>query len=104
VRAISIMNMCLSLVSSIRPSCRSLDVISSNGFEKLIEVSLWGLCTVIADFENICVGRVCQESEDLSVPLSISCLCVHVLHLIFDYFCHIVVRSLFRVSTMSKVR
>jgi len=72
-------------------------------FEKLIEFSLWGPCTVIADFESICVGRVCQESEDLSVPLSMSCLCVDVLYLIFDYFCHVVVRSLFHVSTMSKV-
>ena len=32
-----------------------------------------------------------------------SCLWVDVLHLIFDYFCHVVVRSLFHVSTMSKV-
>jgi hypothetical protein len=58
---------------------------------------------VITDFENICIGRVCQESEDLSVPLSMSCLWVDVLDLIFDYFCHVVVRSLFHVSTMSKV-
>ena len=29
-------------------------------------------------------------------------LCVDVLYLIFDYFCHLVVRSLFHVSTMSK--
>ena len=28
---------------------------------------------------------------------------VGVLHLIFDYFCHVVVRSLLHVSTMSKV-
>jgi len=48
-------------------------------FEKLIEFSLWGPCTVIADFGSICVGRVCQESEDLSVPLSMSCLCLDVL-------------------------
>ena len=47
--------------------------------------------------------RVCQENEDLSVPLSMSCLCVDVLYLIFDYFCHVVVCSLFHVSTMSKV-
>jgi len=72
-------------------------------FEKLIEFPLWGPCTVIADFESSCVGRVCQESEDLSVPLSMSCLCVDVLYLIFDYFCHVVVRSLFHVSTMSKL-
>jgi len=71
-------------------------------FEKLIEFSLWAPCNVIADFESIYIGRVCQESEDLSVPLSMSCLWVDVLHLIFDYFCHIVVRSLFHVS-MSKV-
>jgi len=58
---------------------------------------------VITDFESICIGRVCQESGDLSVPLSMSCLWVDVLHLIFDYFCHVVVRSLFHVSTMSKV-
>ena len=70
-------------------------------FEKLIEFSLWGPCTVIADFESICVGRVCQESEDLSVPLSMSCLCVDVLYLIFDF--HVVVCSLFHVLTMSKV-
>jgi len=72
-------------------------------FEKLIEFSLLGPCTVIADFESICVGRVCQESEDLSVPLSMPCLCVDVLYLIFDYFCHVVVRSLFYVLTMGKV-
>ena len=58
---------------------------------------------MIADFERICVGRVCQESEDLSVPLSMSCLWVDVLYLIFDYVCHVVVHSLFHVSTMSKV-
>ena len=58
---------------------------------------------MIADFESICVGRVCQESEDLSVPLSMSCFCVDVLYLIFDYFCQVVVRSLFHVSTMSNV-
>jgi len=58
---------------------------------------------VIADFESIYIGRVCQESEDLLVPPSMSCLWVDVLHLIFDYFCHVVVRSLFHVSTMSKV-
>ena len=103
MRVISIMYMCLSLLSSIRPSCRWLDVMSSNGFEKLIEVLLWGLCTVIADFESICIGTVCQESEDLSVPMSMSCLWVDVLHLIFGYFCHVVVCSLFHVSTLSKV-
>jgi len=31
-----------------------------------------------------------QESEDPSVPLSILCLCVDVLYLIFNYFCHFV--------------
>jgi len=72
-------------------------------FEKLIEFLLWGPCTVISDFKSICVGRVCQESEDFSVPPSMSCLCVSVLYLIFDYFCHVVVRSLFHVLTMSKV-
>jgi len=72
-------------------------------FEKFIEFSLWGPCIVITDFESICIGRVCQESEDLSVPLRMSCLWVDVLHLIFDYFCHVVVRSLFHVSTMSNV-
>ena len=56
-------------------------------FEKFIKFSLWGPCSVIADFESICVGRVCQESEDLSVSLSMSCLCVDVLYLIFDFFC-----------------
>jgi len=60
---------------------------------------------VIADFDSIYIGRVRQESEDsdLSVQLSMSCHWVDVLHLIFDYFCHVVVRSLFHVSTMSKV-
>jgi len=72
-------------------------------FEKLIEFWLWGPCTVITDFESICIGRVCQESEDLLVPLSMSCLWVDVLHLIFDNFCHVVVHSLFHVSTRSKV-
>ena len=71
-------------------------------FEKFIEFSLRGPCTVIADLESICVGRECQES-DRSVPLSMSCLCVDVLYLIFDYFCHVVVCSLFHVSTMSNV-
>ena len=70
-------------------------------FEKFIEFSLWGPCTVITDFGSICIGRVCQESEDPSVLLSMSCLWVNVLHLIFDYFCHVVVRSFFHVSTMS---
>ena len=73
-------------------------------FEKLIEFSLWGSCTVITGFEIICIGRVCQESEDLSVPLSMSCLWIDMIHLIFDYFCHVVVSSLFHVSMMSKVR
>jgi len=72
-------------------------------FEKFIEFSLWGPCNVIADFESIYIGTVCQESEDLSVSLSMSCLWVDVLHLIFDFFCHVVERSLFHVSTMSKV-
>jgi len=72
-------------------------------FEKFIEFSLWGPCTVITDFESICIGRVCQESEYLSVPLSMSCLWVDVLYLIFEKNCHVVVRSLFHVSTMSKV-
>jgi len=73
------------------------------GFENLIEFSLWGPCTVITGFEIICIGRVCQESEDLLVPLSMSCLRVDMFHLIFDYFCHVIVRSLFHVSTMSKL-
>jgi len=46
---------------------------------------------------------VCQESEDLSVPVSMSCPCIDMFHLIFDYFCHVFVRNLFQVSTMSKV-
>ena len=58
---------------------------------------------MITDFGSICIGTVCQESEDLSVPLSMSCLWVGVLHLIFDYFCHVVVCSLCHVSTMKKV-
>jgi len=72
-------------------------------FEKLIEFSLWGTCTVITGFENMCSGRVCQESEDLMVPLSVSCLWISMFHHIFNYFCHAVVRSLFHVSTMSKM-
>ena len=48
-------------------------------FEKLIKFSLWGPCIVITDFESICIGGVCQESEDLSVPLSMSCFRVDVL-------------------------
>jgi len=35
------------------------------GFEKLTEFPLWGPCIVITGFEIICIGRVCQESEDL---------------------------------------
>ena len=51
-------------------------------------------------FEIICIGRVCQEIEDLSVPLSMTCLWID---MTFEHFCHVVVRSLFHVSTMSKV-
>ena len=47
-------------------------------FENLIEFSLWGPCTVITHFEFICTGRVCQESKNLSVPLSMSCLWIEV--------------------------
>jgi len=72
-------------------------------FKKLMEFSLWGPCTVMTRFEIIYSGRMCQESEDLSVPLSMSCLWIDMFHLIFDYFCHVAVRSLFHVSTMSKV-
>jgi len=72
-------------------------------FDKHIEFSLWGPCTVITGFEIICMGRVCQESEGFSVPLSMSCLWIDMFHLIFDYFCHVVVRILFHVLTMSKV-
>jgi len=55
---------------------------------------------VIIRFEVICIGRVCQESENLSVQLSMSCFW---LYMIFYYFCHIVVRGLFFISTMSEV-
>jgi len=99
VRATSIMYICLSLIS-IWPLARCGIV---KRFEKFIEFSLWGPCTVITDFESICIDRVCQENDDLSVPLSMSCLWVDVLHLSFEYFFHVVVRSLFHVSTMSKV-
>ena len=58
---------------------------------------------MITGFEIICIGKVCPKSEDLSVPLSMSCLWMDMFHLILDYFYHIVVRSLFHVSTMSKV-
>jgi len=73
--------------------------------EKLNEFSLWGPCTVIAGFEIICSGRVCQESEDLLVPLSTSCLWIVMFHLNLDVLpdCHVVMRCLFHVSTMSKV-
>jgi len=54
-------------------------------------------------FEIVCIGRECQDSEGLLVPLSMSCLWIDMFHLIFNYFCHVVVRSLFHVSTMSKV-
>ena len=77
--------------------------IGSTKFEKLIEFSFWGPCTVITDLEIICMGRVCQESEGFSVPLSMSCLWIDIFHLIFDYLCHVVVSSLFHVSMMSKV-
>jgi len=72
-------------------------------FEKLTEFLLWGLCTVIADFKIICISRVCQESKDLLVLLSMSCLWIEVFHLIFNYFCQVVVCSLFRVATMNEV-
>ena len=72
-------------------------------FEKPGEFSFWGPFTVITDFEIICISRVCQESEDLSGPLSMSCLWINLFHLIFDSFCHVVVRSLFQVSTTCKV-
>ena len=58
---------------------------------------------MITGFEILCIGRVCQESEDLSVLLSMSCLWIDMFHVIFDYFCLVVVCSLFHVSTMSKV-
>jgi len=58
---------------------------------------------VIAGFKIMRIGRVYQESEDLSVSLSMSCLWTDMFHLIFNYSCHVVVRSLFQVSTMSKV-
>jgi len=56
---------------------------------------------VITGFE-ICIGRVCQESEDLLVPLSMWCLWIDMFYLIFDYFFHVVARSLFHVSTMNR--
>ena len=72
-------------------------------FEKIIEFSLWQPFTVIAEFEIICNGRVCQESEDLPVQLSMSCFWIDMLYMMFYYFCHIVVRSMFFISTMSEV-
>jgi len=58
---------------------------------------------VIRGFEIICIGRVCQEREDLSVRLSMSCLWIDLFHPIFNYFCHVVVCSLFHDLTMSNV-
>ena len=57
---------------------------------------------MITNFELIRIGRVCQESVDLSVQLSMSCLWIDMFYLIFKNFCY-VVRSLFYVSTMSNV-
>jgi len=99
VCATSIMNMCLSL--NISNQTIQYQLLARCGivkqFEKLIEFSLW---EPVAEFEIICNGRVCQEIEDLSVQLSMSCFW---LNMIFYYFCHIVVRSLFFISTMSEV-
>jgi len=44
----------------------------------------------------MCIGSVCQESEDLSISLSISRLWIDMFHLIFDYLGHVVVRSLLK--------
>ena len=57
---------------------------------------------MITNFELIRIGRVCQESVDLSVQLSMSCLWIDMFSMIFKNFCY-VVRSLFYVSTMSNV-
>ena len=56
-----------------------------------------------ADFEILCIGRVCSEGEDLLVPLGTLCCWIDLFHLVFNYFCYVVVRSLFHVSTMSEV-
>jgi len=58
---------------------------------------------VVTGLGIICIGRVCQENENLSVPLRMSCPWINMFHLIFEYFCHVAVSSLFFVSKMSKV-
>jgi len=49
------------------------------------------------------IGGVSLESEDLLVLLSMSCRWIEQFHLIFNYLCYVVVRSLFHVSTISGV-
>jgi len=44
---------------------------------------------VISDFQTICIGKVCQESEDLAVPLGLLSLRIDMFHLIFNCFCHV---------------
>jgi len=74
------LSMCLVLVSSIRPSDRWLDAISSNGLRcsssiysgalEYLVLLLWSPYAVGADVEILCIGKVCSESANLSIPLS----------------------------------
>jgi len=45
-----------------------------------------------------------SRSEDLSVPLKMSCLWIDMFHLILKYLCYVFVRSLFHVSTMCHLK
>jgi len=96
------MHMYLSLVFSIRPSGRWLDVVSSNSLRnssnfRFRDRVLWLLTLrVFAMVE--CVKKVRTFRSQWAC-----CFWVDVLHLILNYFCHAVVRSLFHVSKMSKV-
>jgi len=49
------------------------------------------------------IGGVSSESKDLLVLLSMLCRWIELFHLIFNYLCYVVVRSLFHVSTISEV-
>ena len=72
VRTTSIMYMCLSLVFLNQTIWSLTQCGIIKPFDKLIEFSLWGPCTMITGFKIMCIGRVYQESEDLSDPLSMS--------------------------------
>ena len=104
VRATSIMHMCLSLVSSIRPSVM---VVGSMWYCQTVWKAhrVFALGTVYCDWwlwEYLRWQSVSRKWGPFT-QVSMSCLCVDVLYLIFNYFCHVLVRSLFHASTMSKV-